>query len=189
MSYHPLNYPPVLQSPTSSTLFDSEIPFWERIRSGSQRPNTHEINVATFTYLHAPLLALLFCCLVKSTFGQDESVPATQPSNAAELTHGSPHPWIDTAPPGFARLISLGRVQIKIDDQRLDDARKQALTHFKIKADYRYLYTQQSTRVDPKMTAVTSRRSMLELRYPRSRSYTTSRFAPDSNREIHGNRH
>ena len=150
MSYHPLNYPPVLQSPTSSTLFDSEIPFWERIRSGSQRPNTHEINVATFTYLHAPLLALLFCCLVKSTFGQDESVPATQPSNAAELTHGSPHHWIDTAPPGFARLISLGRVQIKIDDQRLDDARKQALTHFKIKADYRYLYTQQSTRVEPK---------------------------------------
>lgn len=156
VSYRPLNYPRMRQSLASSTLFDSgipfdaEIPLWERIRSGSRWRNAREINGAACSYFHATLIVVLFCCRGSNTFGQDESAPKSQSSSAASPTDPPPHPWIETAPPAFARLISLGRVQIKIDDQRLDEARKQALTHFKIKADYRYLYTQQSTRVDPK---------------------------------------
>lgn len=111
-------------------------------------------------HLRAPLIALLIYALplnaflldgwATRAFAQQESPPTSQNANAAQSTLVSPHPWIETAPPAFARLISLGRVQIKIDDQRLNEARRQALTHFKIKADYRYFYTQQSTRVDPK---------------------------------------
>jgi len=103
----------------------------------------------------ALLLLVLHLCLpnygfATSTIAQEESQAPSQPFDSDQTADASPHPWIETAPPAFARLIELGRVQIKIDDKRLDIARKQALTHFKIKADYRYLYTQQSTRVDPK---------------------------------------
>jgi len=96
------------------------------------------------------LVAHLLDFSERSTRAQEGSPATLQSSNAAQGTNQAPHPWIETAPPAIARLIALGQVQIKIDDQRLDEARKQALTHFKIKADYRYLYTQQSTRVDPK---------------------------------------
>jgi hypothetical protein len=65
------------------------------------------------------------------------------PSNSAE----TPHPWIATSPPAFARLIDKGQVQIITDNQRLASTGKSALTFFQFILDYRYRYD--ITRVRP----------------------------------------
>jgi len=58
------------------------------------------------------------------------------------------HPWFESAPSGMSKLIALGNVRFGTDDERLRKARKQAFTFFRIKASYRYKYTQQDGRLE-----------------------------------------
>jgi hypothetical protein len=52
-------------------------------------------------------------------------------------THaGEPHAWIASAPGEFVRLIDRGSVRIEVDDQRVNDANKAALTVFQFKTKY-----------------------------------------------------
>jgi hypothetical protein len=59
------------------------------------------------------------------------------------------HPWLASAPDGLKQLSQMGRVQIGIDDDRLRRTRKHAMTLFRIRADFRYQYTQSSPSIDP----------------------------------------
>lgn len=58
------------------------------------------------------------------------------------------HPWFESAPAGISKLIALGNVRLGTDDERLQKARKQAFTFFRIKMSYRYQTTQQNARLD-----------------------------------------
>jgi hypothetical protein len=59
------------------------------------------------------------------------------------------HPWLASAPDGLKELSQLGRVHIGIDEDRLRRARKQAMTLFRIRADFRFQYTLSSPSIDP----------------------------------------
>ena len=81
----------------------------------------------------------------------------TQPSGDAG-SKGNPsgrnqtdgdHPWLASAPGGLKQLCQTGQVRIGIDDDRLRRARKQAMTLFRIRADFRYQYTQSNPSIDP----------------------------------------
>jgi hypothetical protein len=51
-----------------------------------------------------------------------------------------PHPWIADAPSEFLRLIDMGNVEIKVDDQRVRNARKSAVTLFQFSVKYNFKY-------------------------------------------------
>lgn len=56
--------------------------------------------------------------------------------------------WVAEAPPGIQRLIELGRVTFKCDDQALAKAKKVGLTRFEVRGDYRYRYMTTAVRLE-----------------------------------------
>lgn len=57
--------------------------------------------------------------------------------------------WVADAPPGIQRLIEVGRVTFKCDDQALAKARKVGLTRFEVRGDYRFRYMTTAVRFEP----------------------------------------
>jgi len=54
-----------------------------------------------------------------------------------------PHPWLADAPGEFVRLIDRGNVKIKVDDKRIRQANKAALTSFRFIVDYDFRFRYQ----------------------------------------------
>lgn len=57
--------------------------------------------------------------------------------------------WVADAPPGIQRLIEVGRVTFKCDDQALAKAKKVGLTRFEVRGDYRFKYMTTAVRLEP----------------------------------------
>lgn len=80
-----------------------------------------------------------------------------EPANAADSlgkpsssdTADRDHPWLASAPDGLKQLSQMGRVRIGVDEDRLRRARKQAMTLFRIRADFRFQYTLSNPSIDP----------------------------------------
>ncbi len=77
--------------------------------------------------LRIALALFLLWCVPSRVVAQSEREP-------------KPHPWIATAPGEFVRLIERGRVRIDVDDRRLAEAGKGALTLFKFTTKYDFRY-------------------------------------------------
>lgn len=97
---------------------------WKSTASGDCRRVEQQSLRATIV-LHLRWMASLFLLLaLMSSFAW---------SQAQELSH----PWIADAPGEIARLIGLGNVRIVVDDDRIKDSNKLALTAFQLKSTYK----------------------------------------------------
>jgi len=56
-------------------------------------------------------------------------------ANAQEANPSKPHPWLNLAPTEYLRLIDVGNVELKIDDDFLNRNQKNAITVFKVLVD------------------------------------------------------
>lgn len=64
-------------------------------------------------------------------------------SNQAVAQSNKPHPWLAEAPGEFVRLIDRGNVKILVDDDRIRNAGKTALTVFQFVIDYDFKFRHQ----------------------------------------------
>jgi len=73
--------------------------------------------------------------------------------NRADAQTDVSHPWLATAPGEFIRLIDNGNVQILVDDERVQKARKSALTVFRFDIQNEFKYRHQMLGYDEKLQA------------------------------------
>ena len=64
-------------------------------------------------------------------------------SKQAIAQSNKPHPWLADAPGEFVRLIDRGNVKIVVDDDRIGNAGKTALTVFQFVIDYDFKFRHQ----------------------------------------------
>ncbi len=84
------------------------------------------------------------------------SIVSSSSSTSSEKSNTfGPHPWLADTPPGLARLVDLGNVQLVVDQPVVDAANRTALTVFSFSMKYRMRYRlHESSKEAPKKRSI-----------------------------------